>query len=400
MPVQIISTKPSYVTEPDLRYAKYRDSAVPGEGMLDKISGELFLKRADDGKIVSFHQNKKYTHDLVLELRVLLTANEEFQYPKNNTKGYYTLTDYDLVAINNEHRLNILESNSLIPNDGVDQRNLHFKVSNECNGFFCRPTSRDTDKPVIEYLTNQYNSLIFDYSGGNTDCLAEKTKMDTIETWYDSNAVLHYNLEVTNGTTTKLYVQESYVRINETVCVYFPMPEIDADFPLGYTSATVTITSITYDKLHFVVNHESLFGSSYYDNLHKFLEIDDMVLINNLAIIRFVDDVSDIEIFGNEFITATMDIPYVRRYMSKLAKLKNSSEFIQSTVRPSDDDWGANTVWAERTRDVTAGGNVIDRGGEVDLNELEKFISKGNKQIAGIIVTNAADVINFLSNES
>ena len=165
MPTIVVSstTRPTHYTTPDMRFGttflstEYRDYAVEGEVLIDKISGEIFMKRPSDGRIISFHQNKKYMHDLVLELRVLLTNNESFLYPVNNKSAYYVNTDYDLVAINDEAILNILENDTTISNTSTNPLyTLKFKVSKDCNGFFCRPTSRDCDKAIIEFMTNRF----------------------------------------------------------------------------------------------------------------------------------------------------------------------------------------------------------------------------------------------------
>jgi len=64
---EIISSndlKPIYQAKPDMRFAttfisnKYRDFAVKGEVLMDKATGEIFTKRPEDGRVVSFFQNK------------------------------------------------------------------------------------------------------------------------------------------------------------------------------------------------------------------------------------------------------------------------------------------------------------------------------------------------------
>lgn len=402
------TNRPSYVTNPDLRFAntmldvEYRDYAVNGENLIDKRTGEMYIKRPLDGKVVSFHQNKKYVHDLVLELRVLLTNNEEFTYPKDNESAYYIATDYDLVTINDEALNNICDYDTIIPNGDIELQKLNFKISKDSNGFFCRPTSRDTDKPVIEFLTNQYNTFISNYNGTDQECLDEKNKLDTIEKWKDSNVILNYTTVVSDGTTTKTYTTEDYIRINEEMCVMLPIINMKADFPLGYNSVTVTINSLKYHKIHFILNHKSMLDESFATELEKFIELDNKVYVNYVNIIRFIDSSSDVVEFGNEFIIAALDVPYVRRYMSKLSKLKNSSEFVLATKRPTEDDWSSNTVWAERVRDVTEGGVIIYRDSESNIKDLESFIAKPRttKVLTGIVQTDPADLINFYSDET
>ena len=84
---------PTYVAQPDMRFAsgflsnEYRDYAVKGESMVDKSSGELFIKRPTDGRVVSFFQNKKYLDELMFELRVLLNCNASFTFPDEDDEN-------------------------------------------------------------------------------------------------------------------------------------------------------------------------------------------------------------------------------------------------------------------------------------------------------------------------
>ena len=64
---------------------KFRDSAVKGESIMDKATGEIFTKRPADGRVVSFYQNKKYLHDIALRLRVLLSNNANFIYDRTSS---------------------------------------------------------------------------------------------------------------------------------------------------------------------------------------------------------------------------------------------------------------------------------------------------------------------------
>jgi hypothetical protein len=133
MPVRLIdpADRPTYVSKPDIRFAttflshEYRDYSVEGEALMDKMTGELFIKRPEDGRVLSFEQNKKYAYDQVLELRILLTNNEEFTYPTMGTNAFYVSTNYDLVTINKEVPNDILVNNTVIPvkTASVDLRN-------------------------------------------------------------------------------------------------------------------------------------------------------------------------------------------------------------------------------------------------------------------------------------
>ena len=139
MPLRSINSndRPTFVERPNMRFAtsalshEYRDYAINGEMIMDKMTGEFFIKRPADGRVLSFDQNKKYMYDLMLELRILLTTNENFLYPGRkeniddestpdeeytiyrNRNAYYVSTNYDLVTINKEKLNDVLIENFL-----------------------------------------------------------------------------------------------------------------------------------------------------------------------------------------------------------------------------------------------------------------------------------------------
>lgn len=408
LPTTVISSenRPTYIEKPDIRYGttflstEYRDYSVNGEAIMDKTTGELFLRRPIDGKVISFDQNKKYLHDLVFELRVLLTNTMDFYYPKDSVSGYYICTNYDLVTINNEVHLDIQTGNTVIDNTSPSKlHQLHFNISNQSNGFFCRPTTRDSDKAVVEYLTNQYNKLIENYVGDNADVVAEQKKTEQIGLWKDSNVVMHYIITISDATKTETYEQDAYIRFNEEVCVLFPMTFINADFPYGYNTCTVTIESLSYPKIEFVMNHKAMMDSDYDDNMEKLLAPDKKIYVNFFNVMSFVNNAGSIEILGNESIIALLDIPFVIRYMSKMAKLMNNSAWFQTVYRPDDEVWTANTVWAEHVRDVYKGGEMVWRDSETDILRMEEYFSKTKKydQVA-LLVQDPEDQENYLLN--
>ena len=81
MPTTVVdaSKRPTFITKPNSRFAttmlstEYRDYAVRGEEIVDKATGELFIKRPVDGKIISFHQNhnKPYHFPLVISSQMV-----------------------------------------------------------------------------------------------------------------------------------------------------------------------------------------------------------------------------------------------------------------------------------------------------------------------------------------
>lgn len=384
MPTTVISStnRPTFLEKPEIRFAttflssEYRDYSVEGEAIMDKMSGEIFLKRPVDGKVISFDQNKKYLHDLVFELRVLLTNNESFYYPADSIGGYYVCTNYDMVSINNEVSSDIQVNDTII--DNTSESTLHqflFNLSNQTNGFFIRPMTRDCDKAAVEYMTNQYDKLMKTYIGSNKVIKDEQDKWEKSEVLGNTNIHMEYDVIVSDAFDTKTYSQTAEIHFNEGMCVLLPMTQIDKDFKYGYNSCTIKIKSFTYPKIRFVLANKVLMDGDFEENMAKFLAPDKKIYMNFVNVMSFVNNAGSIKILGNESIIALLDIPYVRRYMAKMAKLKSNSSWIQCIKRPDDDIWTANTVWAEVIRDVYKGGEEVWRGSETDVDRMEIYFS-------------------------
>lgn len=387
MPLNTVQTDMSADTmySPNMRFgtsflsAKFRDYAVNNEAIMDKATGELFMKREHDGRIISFYQNKKYINDLMLELRINLTNNSEFTYPYESETGFCVFSDYDLVAINNESEVSIKTDDTELISDEVS-----FRVSIGCNGFFVRPVSRDTDKPAIEYATMFYNSIFESYSGSYTPFVQEYRKFESIPLWKDSNVILYYTVTARDHMGNTQAVQTSaYVRMNEMCIVMFP-DEFMSNYVSTATSITVTITKLEYYKLHFLLNNterlstalDGDLGHEFLSELSKFSIPDEKLLINTLSTIYFVDRSTDITLYGKEFLIALMDMPYVRRYMMKMSKLHTASDIVLSAERPDEDMWSTNCIWAESIRTLAPqNGGVTAQSSVTNFKALESYLA-------------------------
>lgn len=372
--------KPIYQAKPDMRFAttfisnKYRDYAVKGEVLMDKATGEIFTKRPEDGRVVSFFQNKKYMTQLMVDLRILLNNNSTFAYPPMEAaSSCYLSTDYDMMSLYENKDLNIITDDQIIPNTEDDRTKIEFNLSTKTNGFFCRLTSRDADKAAIEWVTSQYNTICKNYTGNIVDFLDEKAKFNSIEKWEDSNATIEYEILIKNNGETTVYKVTDYVRINEETCILFPAIVHD-DIHDTTESITIRILSFTYDKIHFMFSHASTLGDTFTDGVSKFLYPDNNLFIRYCNICSFVDNSEDIKLLGNEFIIALMDVPFVRRYMMKM-NANTDTNIILSPTRPTDDVWSVNGIWAEQIRDVFKGGYTINLECEVNLRQLEMYLA-------------------------
>ena len=405
MPIRLDTGReflPTLVVKPDMRFAntfldtKYRDYSVPGEALMDKVSGELFMKRPIDGRVISFFQNKKMLHDLTLELRIMMVNNENFVYPEKDDNAFFVSANYDLLTINNEQPIDLLNDYITIPEAGsnIDNINtLNFNISSYANGFFIRFSTRDCDKPIIEFLVNKYNTLFKNYNGDNSEYEDEHILFETNELWEDSSCVIHYTAtKYKNNNPIDILYLSCPIRLNESSCVLLPDgfpgdidPELrDCDY------INISITNITFQKIQFIYNHREYFEDrDLINNYYKLIFADGVIKPAEINVMYFVDNVNHIHLLGNEFLLALLDIPYINRYMAKMSKLKEASQFLTTIKEPSVIDWDANTCWAERIRDVYKGGETRRTTSPNSFEDIAKYFTRNSAAISGNIITEA-----------
>lgn len=374
----IIEAKPNTRFATTFLSNKYRKYGVRGESLQDKATGEIFTKRPEDGRVVSFFQNKKYLHDLMIELKVLLNGDTEFIYPtKENIDALYLSTDYDVMQIYDEEENDISKFNTEIPNDSiVNYHNLIFNLSTACNGFFIRPTTRDADKVIVDILTSKYDSIIGNYNGDDADLNKEKNKYISNTKWKYSNAKLNYTVIITNTSTNEVTKVDcfDYIHINEEYCVLFPDNVLKLYNTSNYYKLQVQINSIVYDKLQYVINNLEKLGLK--DTYKKFVYPDKKILLNYINIESFVDNSDDVSLNDNEFIIASIGVPYLERYLNKISKLVNDTHMnVVSPNRPVESVFDNGTIWAEQLRTTYRGGKSELKASETDMKTLEMYLS-------------------------
>ena len=376
------SLKPIYEAKPDMRYAttflsnKFRDYAVKGESLQDKITGEIFTKRKEDGRVVSFFHNKKYLQDTMFELRILLVNNPSFRRPaSDDVNAQYLAIDYDAMSLFDDKEVDI-KGRTVEINNTSDKsvHHIEFKLSKNTNGFFVTAQTRDDDKTIIEWLSTHYNALLANYNGDSPDLIAEHNRFVNNERWITNNSIINYTIEITTGINITTYTFEDFIRMNETSCVLFPS---NFDFSLfdDADEVKIYINSIDMHKANFVLNNLGIFPASVTSGISKFIAVDNKIQLRYIGVARFIDNVSDIELLGNEFICTMLDMTYIANYLSRVAKLVNESTLIFSPTRPADDIWPINTLWAEQVRDVFKGGYEVDMNSEINLKLLEAFLA-------------------------
>ena len=159
----------------------------------------------------------------------------------------------------------------------------------------------------------------------------------------------------------------------------------------------IEITNVTFDKIQFMINHKEQFNDQdFLNNYDKIIFEDGFIRPSELNVMYFIDNVNHIQLLGNEFLLALMDIPFINRYMAKMSKLKEASQFLTTIKEPSIIDWDANTCWAERVRDVFKGGIIRRTTSENSFEYIEEFYTSNTTTISGNIVTDPELYDDFL----
>ena len=418
-----MNLEPTLVEEPNVRYAntflsdKYRDYAVNGEGLMDKVSGEYFIKRVTDGRVVSFNQNKRYIHDTVLELKIALANYNSFIYPYDSETAVYLSQNYDLAAINSDLSRKALTADFIanISNDfsEITNKSMIFSLSPHTNGFFCKPMSRDCDKALIEYFSMFYNDLFENYTGENTTFLEEAKKFKDDPTWKYNDTRLVYSIKVERNERenfaglNKVYYYQQSVKLNEEVCILLDTDKILIDFENIIDKITVQISSLDYYKMHFINEHISEIKTyigeekslEYDNNISKYISVDNAVQVNTLNIMYFANSISEVILCGNEFILALLGMMEISRYLDKLKSFNQGNPFILTESRPSDYEWGNSCIWAEHLEDVEKGNVSIQKeNAETNILLLQQYY--GNPHINYTnLSSNINDVNAFVINE-
>ena len=374
---------PTIITSPDIRYAasflnaKYRDYAVPGEVIADKITVEVMVVRPNDSRVISFQQNHRSIYDVAMDLRIELLNNPDFRYSHSNELGYYVSATHDMYLINKNKIPNVIVEKYEIDN-GLDEKNktLTFPISTSSNGFFIHLQSRDCDKALIEFLTNEYNHKYQNYFGNDSTSLAEKNRFND-QTWKESNCILSYDVVISGNTSagtksTFTYEGTKNIRLNETFAVLFQDTFLKQLSEI--TSIIVHIKGFNCYKLQMMYRQKSTLGDKFLKQFEALAYPDNGIELTWCTINNFVDSAYDIDLLGNEWLLALLDIPFVLRETNKVSKIAGNNAVLVSSLRPYSDIWTTNTVWAERIFDYGKNGKHVETSSSTTIRSIEEYI--------------------------
>ena len=358
--------KPTIISEPDTRFAtsmlstKYRIHAVPGEALMDKTSGEIFIKRPSDGKIVSFFQNKQLYYDLLMEVRLNIANNPEFKSPISSDeftgKSFMYSLNYDLANIHDggEKLINIVSESQ------PSLSSPTFIFGAKSNGFFIRIATRDCDKAAVEYAT-YLKDVVNEYTEADDD--------------FNKNYILAVVISDVNGGHS--IPKRFYGRFNETLCCIFTDEEINYASNNGTSNIKVafSFTSLITEFLTDSFLIENYLFQQQAD-IAKLKADDGRVEIAETNIIGFTDNISEFTLPFYSHILALLDSDIILDLLEKTKRGVSSDSVIVSVDKPATYIWTADCIWGEKIRNVAAAGVTTNTASTTTFDALETYFTQ------------------------
>ena len=114
-------------------------------------------------------------------------------------------------------------------------------------------------------------------------------------------------------------------------CSCVILPDYIYDDIGSFDYGVVTIKSIIYDKIHFMFEHKDEFGNIFTETFNKLVYNDNKIEVAEFNVIHFIDNINDIEIYGNENIIAFLDVAHIKKHMFMMDKIQNRGVTISDT---------------------------------------------------------------------
>ena len=397
-------SKPIFEEKPDVRFAttflsnRYRDYAVEGESLMDKVTGELFIKREKDGVVVSHSRDKITTSDIVHNLWFLMKNNPEFKIIRKpelkNPK--FTVCDIDMFGyVNGE----------------CDVSKKDFKIDFNTNkillediastGVFISVNTRTSDKIVTEIINDTYGEALKSTTMVNTEITQEKERF--MKNFHKDLRVL-YQVKYKNRSDTIYQVSdmETYIKSNELSLL-----------PIKPEHYTYDDIEIQIKNIDFVLYQKfALFKKAYETSSH--VSSEEKVKIQPMSTTEFIAYVfnekiseivfSDAKVVVNDIVVYsevsfeqmttnnTSDNKFVRMiyledndiinsYLNKISTSYQNQVVIYSGTRPDTSIWTKGSIWVEPVETTILKTLKVNQNPHVtDKNTLEKMLS-GNKNI-------------------
>lgn len=362
---------------------KNRKHAIKGEVIIDKIAGEILLKRPIDGKIISYCQLNKATNESMMELGLLRTNYPNITYPENLTPYFAIHQLFDVEEIM-QKEVNILGTDVVGFATNTDSI-VKIIAAKDVSGCFIRPTIRLTDMNYVEIITSIYNNFCKNYTGTNITIANEKQKFDD-NTWEFANASLSYSVIAYNEAKTKYY-QTDIKKMNIKFGAFYPIDftkftdnflstanDIIGGNPDHYE---VRIHKIEFDKLKWLISNQGMLPETIINGLNAFKPLDNQVLLKYIHTYSFLTDSTIMEVFKieNQQIVSLFDSITMKNQIGYNAKIRDQSDVIFSIERPSSALWLENTIWGEMMTTISPNGNIMENLTETKFADLYSLLS-------------------------
>lgn len=386
---------PGTVVSSDVRYGEtflnleYLDKAAPGEIMKDPMTGELYLRRSIDGKVVSFVQRTVSVFDFLSEFNLQLQSAEGFRYPEHSG-GYLLGVKYDVNTMVTHHRgelFDIYNGNLVFPRDIDANYNFVFNISTETNGIYIKAIMRDGDRIGVGWLTGKFSEhetvSFASVSRKFKDWLVMNLNYkdgylyDTwkeMRDWVSSNAMIDLTITTTGTRSTGAVITNTVditrpIRLNEQTYVLFP--DSYKENMQGITSVQVEVKKIYFPKIQYEYDmcktSQSSTGLS--NPFATLIEADLRACLKSVDMYYFISAPSELPLTDNRIIHQCVGYDFFTKAIDNILTASGTRSVQSQPLRPKS--WGVDSIWAEEIRHIIPGGESVPSGSSGTFDQLE-----------------------------
>lgn len=382
--------------QPNLRFGtsfldtKYRDRAADGESLMDKRTGEVVLKRKEDGSFLYFNREAPKIDDFIMQVASLIKSNVEFTYPSSNNRTDISNIQF-MTTLTDLQDFGKSPINGAGWYDGTSYANNADKaksmtMTKEMNGFFLKVMSRPRDSAIIEFLGSIYNNI------NDENKIDGDVKVEYTVTAYNSN-----KNEI--GSTT----EEVYIPLNKMVLV----PFFDYRKTSEVSFLKLRINSLCLPKIKDALDY----AIGMYGNILESVKdmSDESISLTHMYISSFVELNTD-TVFAdsvNSRLISSISLSSFENAMNQVSNISSAGGIHVSPDIPDDLTLSRIEVWAERFREVHNKGEtvLVSENPVTNLEELEYLfgeveglkthLTSNQNDAAGIYVKPMSDNVNY-----
>lgn len=385
-----------------LSVSKHKKS-VSGEIMTNKITGEVYIKRPADKKVISFKQKSQTVYEAVTEFNMQFQSANGFIFP--NDPGSYLLgikVDVD-EFMDDTNQTDILLENHEFSESPGNYKDFRFEVSPKTNGIFIKPITRYGDRNACGYLQGQFSE--HEYIDFTTTVrtfeewldlcgMYENTYLYTEwkmnEVWSVCNAMIDCTVVTTgmdaeNNVITNEVKVSCPIQLNEYSYIRFP-DDYDEEMETIY-SINVIVNKIYAPKLQYerylATNNEASSGVD--SILERMLEVDNKVVLQSVDAFYFISGASQLPTNENTLIHQCIDNDFLTQATVTISTSTGGRAFQSQVDEP--EQWPVDSVWAEELRSIE-NGIVTDTDSEDTFEDLEREL-----------YSDSSDTLTYTENE-